>query len=251
MFARFGYIFLVSLLVGCVTVTDNQVDAGFDKYKAAEARISLGLSYLESKDMVRARENLEMAVGYAPNYYRSLIAIAHYYQAVGEQQQAERAYQTALRGSPKNGDVLNNYGAFLCKLGQYDKADAFFNQAIEQPYYYLVAASYQNAAMCALKSGDREQAAYYFQRSLDHDPNRVVSLLQLTQLEVQQGDYPSARVRLLKFHNRFGYQPASLGLLIELERKSGNESIAGRYAKILQDKYPDSIQYQKYIANEY
>ncbi len=251
MFARFVYIFLVGLLVGCVTVTDSPVDSGFDKHKAAEARISLGLSYLESKDMVKARENLEMALSYAPDYYRTLIAIAHFYQAVGDTQKAEDAYRTALRESPKNGDVLNNYGAFLCKIGQYQKADAFFNQAIEQPYYYLIAASYQNAAMCALKSGNRENAEHYFRLSLAHDPYRVVSMLQLSQLEVQNDQYQSARVRLLKFHNRFGYKPASLGLLIELETKAGNESMADQYESILAAKYPDSIQYQKYVTNEY
>ena len=61
MFARFAYIFLVCLLVGCVTVTDSPVDSGFDRHKAAEARISLGLSYLESQDMVKAREIMEDA----------------------------------------------------------------------------------------------------------------------------------------------------------------------------------------------
>ena len=251
MLVRIANIFLVSLLVGCVTVTEQSANNQFDKIKAAEARISLGLSYLESKDMIRARENLETAVSYAPDYYRSLIAMAHFYQEVGETDQAEQAYKKALRESPKNGDVLNNYGTFLCKIGRYDEADVFFNRAIEQPYYYLIAASYQNAAMCALKSGDQDKAEYYFARSLDHDPNRVVSILQLTQIEIQKAKYREARVRLLKFHNRYGYKASSLGLLIELEKQAGNNTLANKYASVLKDKYPDSIQYQKYVANEY
>lgn len=97
MLVRIANIFLVSLLVGCVTVTEQSANNQFDKIKAAEARISLGLSYLESKDMIRARENLETAVSYAPDYYRSLIAMAHFYQEVGETDQAEQAYKKALR----------------------------------------------------------------------------------------------------------------------------------------------------------
>jgi type IV pilus assembly protein PilF len=77
MLVRIAGIFLVSLLVGCVTVTEQPANNQFDKIKAAEARISLGLNYLESRDMIRARENLEKAVSYAPKYYRSLIAMAH------------------------------------------------------------------------------------------------------------------------------------------------------------------------------
>ncbi len=251
MFVKIANIFLVSLLVGCVTVNEQSNNNQFNKIKAAEARIKLGLSYLESKDMIRSRENLKKAISYAPDYYRSLIAMAHFYQEVGENEQAEQAYKKALEGAPKNGDVLNNYGTFLCKIGRFDEADVFFNRAIEQPYYYLIAASYQNAAMCALKSRDQDKAEHYFARSLDHDPNRTISILQLTQIEIQKAKYKKARVRLLKFHNRFGYKASSLGLLIELETQAKNDTLVSKYVNLLKDKYPDSIQYQKYVANEY
>jgi type IV pilus assembly protein PilF len=79
----------------------------------------------------------------------------------------------------------------------------------------------------------------------------VVSILQLTQIEIQKKKYREARVRLLKFHNRYGYRALSLGLPIQLEKQAGNESLANKYASVLKDRYPDSIQYQKYVANEY
>ncbi|USD65797.1 type IV pilus biogenesis/stability protein PilW [Vibrio sp. SCSIO 43136] len=250
MFARFVYIILVSLISGCVTVTQDKLDASFDRQAAAEARVNLGLSYLESGDRVRAKENIQQALEYRPNYYRALIAQAHYYDQVGEPDNARQSFEQALRESPDNGDVLNNYGVFLCKLGEYETADAFFNRAIEVPYYYLISASYQNAAFCALKSGDKHQAQYYFRRALDHDPKRVSSILQLAQLEIELEQYREARVRLVKFHHQFGYRAASLGLLIELEEKNGNLAMAERYRQALAQKYPDSIQYQKYVRNK-
>lgn len=242
---------VVSFLVGCVTVTDKPNTAKFDNIKASEARISLGLGYLEEGNMVKARENLEMAVKYAPFYYRALNSVAYYYQRVGEYELAEKAYEDALDSSPKNGDVLNNYGAFLCRQGEYNKADEFFNRAIEQPYYYLVAASYENAGLCALKSGDKDKAKYYFSRALDHDPSRSQSLLQLAELEIEKDEFSNARVRLLKFNKRYGYRPVSLGLLIKLENKANNPELVSKYGNILKTKYPDSVQYQKYRQNEY
>lgn len=242
---------VVSFLVGCVTVTDKPNTTKFDNIKASEARISLGLGYLEEGNMVKARENLEMAVKYAPSYYRALNSVAYYYQIVGEYELAEEAYEDALDSSPKNGDVLNNYGAFLCRQGEYNKADEFFNRAIEQPYYYLVAASYENAGLCALKSGDKDKAKYYFSRALDHDPSRSQSLLQLAELEIGKDEFSNARVRLLKFNKRYGYRPVSLGLLIKLENKANNPELVSKYGNILKTKYPDSVQYQKYRQNEY
>lgn len=165
-------------LTGCITVTESDnSDLKSDPVEMAESRIALGLGYLENGSMIKARENLEKAMQHAPHYYRSQLSMAHYFETVGETDSARDTYRAALRDHPKNGNVLNNYGTFLCKHGEYQQADKYFNRAVEQPYYYLISASYENAAFCSLKSGDPEKAAYYFKRAVDHDPTRVRSLL--------------------------------------------------------------------------
>ncbi|WED21344.1 type IV pilus biogenesis/stability protein PilW [Vibrio sp. JC009] len=231
--------FLACLLVGCVTVSGQKENGQFDAVKAADARIVLGLRYFQSGDLIRARENLELAVKYAPDYYRSLNSLAFFYEQIKEYDLAGKAYRKALRKSPQNGDVLNNYGAFLCKRGQYQKADEYFNRAIEQPDYYLTSHSYENAAMCALKSNDINKAEYYFKRSLDHEPGRYKSLIRLSRLEAERGEHQQARDRLIRFHNKFGYKPESLGLLIELEQQAGNKSLVQEYTETLKRYYPD------------
>ncbi|EPM7842973.1 type IV pilus biogenesis/stability protein PilW [Vibrio fluvialis] len=221
-------------LTGCITVkeSDNS-DLKSDPVEMAESRIALGLGYLENGSMIKARENLEKAMQHAPHYYRSQLSMAHYFETVGEIDSARDTYRAALRDHPKNGNVLNNYGTFLCKHGEYQQADKYFNRAVEQPYYYLISASYENAAFCSLKSGDPEKAAYYFKRAVDHDPTRVRSLLQLAKLEIERGDYTEARIKLLAFHQRYGYQKASLQLLIELEEKAGNKALEKKYQQAL------------------
>lgn len=244
-------VLLLTLLSGCVTVTSEQNAGEFDNIEAAEARISLGLGYMEAGDRQKARENLELAVQYAPDYYRSQISIAYYYQQVGENELAESSYKKALRSSPNNGNVLNNYGVFLCKHARYDEAQQAFSKAIKQPYYYLVSASYENAAMCSLSSGDNATAKQYFERSIAHDPSRARSILQLAKLKIDDMELNEARVMLLKFHKMHGYQPASLGLLIELEAEANNRHLVSRYGDVLAEQYPSSIQYQQYLANDY
>ena len=222
-------------LAGCVSVTEGPPKIESDPIAMSESRIELGLGYMGQGNMVRARENLELAVKHAPSYYRARLSIAHYYEQVGEVDEARDAYKKALRLDARNGNVLNNYGTFLCKQGEYDQADTYFNRAIDQLYYYLVSASYENAAFCAFKAGEVEQAKYYFSRAIDHDPNRVKSILQLFKIEVSTEDYNDARLRLFKFHQRYGYQVPSLQILIELEKKTGNGALQQKYQSELDE----------------
>ncbi|HGS4572261.1 type IV pilus biogenesis/stability protein PilW [Vibrio cholerae] len=225
---------LIIALAGCVTVTETAGNATqSDPTEMAEARIALGLGYLENGSMIKARENLEKALQHAPNYYRSQLSMAHYYEAVGENDSARKMYRTALSEHPKNGNVLNNFGTFLCKQGEYDTADQYFRRAVEQPYYYLISASYENAGLCALKAGKTDNAREYFKRAIDHDPNRLLSILQLTKMEIEAGDYTPARLRLMDLNQRYGYQKASLTLLIELEKRAGNSALEQKYQTLL------------------
>lgn len=221
-------------LSGCVTVpqtSTSNIEA--DEISKAESRIALGLGYLENDNMLKARINLEKALEYAPSYYRSMLSIAHYYDKVGESDKAYQAYNSALRVHHTNGHVLNNYGAFLCKMGQYKQADEYFKQAMVDEQYYLVADSYENAGLCALKNHHLSEAKHYFQSAIEHDPQRVHSLLQLAKLEIESDELAQARVRLLKFHNDYGYQEPSLRLLIKLEKKAGNLILESKYRSLL------------------
>ncbi|PKF50871.1 type IV pilus biogenesis/stability protein PilW [Enterovibrio nigricans] len=242
---------LMGLLAGCVTVTDEKTQANFDNIQAAESRISLGLAYLKDGNWLRARENLEMAVQFAPRYDRALITFAHYLQEVGEFEQAEAQYKAALRYSPKNGDAHNNYGVFLCKQARFDEAQEAFEDAIAQPNYYKLADSYENAALCALKADDNLDAKQLFQKAIDHEPNRPVSSLRLAQLEIEEGELVQAKLRLFHFHKRYGYQPSSLLAMVKLETLAQQPSEAVRYARILEKKFPESNEYRQYLANEY
>ncbi|EGQ7902350.1 MULTISPECIES: type IV pilus biogenesis/stability protein PilW [Vibrio] len=235
--AKLGALILLSqfALVGCVTVKeDGSPVVKADPVAMAESRIALGLGYLDGGNMIRAHDNLQQALNHAPQYYRAQLSMAHYYETVGEDIKAEQMYKRSLRQHTKNGNVLNNYGTFLCKRGAFEKADQMFNRAIEQPYYYLIPASYENAAFCALKSQDKDKARYYFTRAIDHDPHRPKSILQLAKIEIDSGDYTEARIRLMRFNQMYGVKKPSLQLMIQLERAAGNEALEKKYQKQLE-----------------
>ncbi len=75
-------------LVGCVSVTEGPPKIESDPIAMSESRIELGLGYMGQGNMVRARENLELAIKHAPSYYRARLSMAHYYEQVGEVDEA-------------------------------------------------------------------------------------------------------------------------------------------------------------------
>lgn len=223
--------FLVPFLLSACATIGNTLsnDHSFAPNEKAKARIVLGLTYLKHGNMLKARQNLEKALEHAPNDESAQLSLAHYYEQVGENAMAKQLYQTALTAHPDNGNVLNNYGTFLCKQGHYEDAVHYFTLAVNQAYYFLISSSYENAALCSLKAGKLRQAKLYFVRALAHDPNRAGSLLHLARLEIKDREFSNARMRLLKFHKYYGPKRTSLTLLIELESATGNTPLAQKY----------------------
>ncbi|WP_261815863.1 type IV pilus biogenesis/stability protein PilW [Vibrio gallicus] len=207
MFKALITLFYLSLCLGCVTVKSADDKTKFAPLAAANARIELGLSYLQLGDTVRAKQNFDIAHQYAPKYVRSSSALAYYYQYVSQVKLAEDWYRRALDLSPDNGNLLNDFGVFLCRQHRYKQALQKFEQAIQQSDYILVAASYENSGLCALQAGQWHQAEAYFIKSLEFQPNRYRSDIELVKLNIRFGQAQLAQQRLNRIHIRVGVTP--------------------------------------------
>ncbi|WP_051150800.1 tetratricopeptide repeat protein [Tatumella saanichensis] len=94
-----------------------------------ETRLTLGLEYLAMGEYRAAERNLLRAKRALPGDYRPVLALARLNQTEGHVSRAIVWYTQAEEMAPENGYVLNNYGAFLCALGQYDEARRRFTLA--------------------------------------------------------------------------------------------------------------------------
>jgi len=137
----------VLFLAGCVS---SQIDPEFNHSEALKARINLALAYLEQQDYPKAKENIDKAIAHDRNDYLPYSVLAYYYQQTGDVANSQKAYQKALKLSQNRPDVLNNYGTFLCKQGQFQQAYQQFEQAVKSPEpYYHQADSLENIVLCA------------------------------------------------------------------------------------------------------
>ena len=240
---------------GCITErtysgTDIPVsEKQIDKVAAARERTQLGLTYLRRGNSEQAKYNLEKALEYAPDLEDVHIALAYYYQTVGDTVRAEDAYTNAINSRDATGDSMNNFGVFLCQQKKYDKAEKMFLAAIEMPKYTRTASSYENLGICSRDAGKLDKARHYFNMALKYDPRRSVSLLELVELELEQSEFVAARTQLARYHSVVAESPESLALGIKIERGLNDDAAVKKFGISLIAKFPTSIQAKQYRAS--
>ncbi|HHW7507163.1 TPA: type IV pilus biogenesis/stability protein PilW [Mannheimia haemolytica] len=151
---------LLFLLAACSSLPPSSPEVEFNRSEAVKARINLALAYLDQNDFPKAKQNIDKALAHDEKDYLPYSVLAYYYQQTGDAENAEKAYQTALKLSQNRPDVLNNYGTFLCKQGQFQQAYQQFEQAVKSkaPYYHQ-ADSLENMVLCAKKEPNPQKIA--------------------------------------------------------------------------------------------
>lgn len=243
------------MLTGCVTENTYQgtdipvAERNVDKVAAARERMQLGLTYLRRGNAEQAKFNLDKAAEYAPQLSEVHIALAYYYQTVGDLVRTEDAYRDAISASDASGDARNNFGVFLCQQEKYPQAEKMFLAAIETPKYTRTASSYENLGVCSRKSGELDKARKYFNMALKYDPRRANTLMGLAELTRDQGDLVGARQIMARYHQVVGESPESLAFAIKIEQEIGDTTAMKDLGIRLIAKFPSSSQAKEYRAN--
>jgi type IV pilus assembly protein PilF len=236
---------LVALFVvsGCVSNTPQP--------GAAEVRLQLGMHYLAVEDYAAAQRNFLRAQAAAPRDYRVPLALARLARLQGNSAAATEQFRVAQRLAPKNGYVANNYGAFLCALGQYDEAHQQFKRAMDAQEGDARIDAFELSGYCYLQAGDDESARSAILHALDADRGKGESMLAEAERLVETHQSVNAPLLLEIYQQRLPETARSLALHIRFAAQQENAADITRYGDQLARRFPQSIQYQRYLANEY
>jgi type IV pilus assembly protein PilF len=237
---------LAGVLGACSTSGEHtnikQESAASERKEAARVHTELGQKYMQQGKLEIALDNLNKALSYDPNYADANTVIAVLYERIGDAKQAETYYRKAAQLKPKSGNELNNYGAFLCKVGRYDEAETYFDRAIADPFYKTPEVALVNSGSCLLKAGKLDAAEKRLRLALDRAPNDGEALFQLASLLYEKGDYFKARAFMQRFEAVGTARPESLMLGRNIELRLGNGSAASDYTRRLLQSFPESQQ---------
>ena len=246
---KIGFLSAIIFTSGCVSNSQSGLYGGnFDHEEAAKTRMSLGLTYLQNNNYTQAKKNLDKALEFNPRSADVQFAMAYYYQLVGDNLRAEEYYETAIDLAPNNGDIANSYGAFKCQNGEYEKAKAYFFDAINNRLYANAAQTYENLALCAQSQGKLDEAIGYFQDALKHQPARGKSLFLLSELYTVSEQWKLAESTLRKYERVAKVTPDSLWLAYEIAKGKGDLETAKGYGEMMMSLFPESELTKRYLV---
>lgn len=217
----------------------------------AQTRLQLGLEYLARDDLTAAQRNLQQAVKLAPHDYRNQLALARYQQRAGQRDAALSSYEMARKLAGQNREVINNYGAFLCHLGQYDAAQQQFSRAAELAERGARADAVENAGYCSLLAGDLPRAKAALIEATQHSPEKGMTLLAEADRRFGKKEREISRLLLDVYQRNFTASAESLWLEIRFAALAEHPEGINEAGQQLARNFPQSIQYLRFLANEY
>ena len=109
------------------------------------------------------------------------------YERLDNLRLATESYEEAISLAPRNYDVLNTYAVFLCRYGEYDDAQQYFDRAISTRENDDPEITLTNAGVCMLEKPDPVQAENYFREALKSKSNYGDALLQMALVKHRSG----------------------------------------------------------------
>ncbi|SNT83989.1 type IV pilus biogenesis/stability protein PilW [Stenotrophomonas sp. CC120222-04] len=182
----------------------------------------------------KAREALKLA----PESPDALVLLAGIDERRGRTQQAGESFRRAAEQAPQRGDILNNYGAWLCQQGRPAESLVWFDRALQAPGYATAAEAQANAGGCALDAGQFERAERDLRAALATLPGNPVALEAMAQLSFRQGRYMEARAFA---ERRIAAAPATrsvLQLASQIEARLGDRAASDRYIQRIRQEFP-------------
>lgn len=152
--------------------------------------------------------------------------------------EAEEHYRRAAELAPARGEMLNNYGVWLCGQRRAAESLQWFDAALAAPGYPTPAAALANAGACALDAGQHERAERDLRRAVAIDPESPIALESLARLAFEHGRWLEARAFS---ERRLASAPASVGSLhiaSQIEQKLGDSDAARRYVERMRKEFP-------------
>jgi len=239
----------VGLLAGCMSHGPKPFSTP-EPVKAAQINLEMGIDYLRKGNLNQAKEKIDKALEQDPRNAKAQMTAGMLYDRLGEGSKAEGHYARGLALDPKNPEVQNNFGAYLCQKGKYERGEKLALEAAGNPLYRTPEAAYLNAAQCARSAGDLKRSEENLRKALAVRPKFGDALIQMADLSYKQTEYLAARGFLERYLAVGRNTPASLWLGVRIERGLGNDGAAQNYAQRLKSEYPRAAQTKELLESE-
>ena len=233
---------LASYLIACNThPTRSDAETANQDINALVAN---SLVYAQRGALPLARNMIERALATDPQHVAANNIAGLIYGRMSEHDLAIYHFKTALASAPEDSSTLNNYANYLCNTGNKSSAIELFLQAADDNANPNQEIAYTNAGLCAMRIPDTSAAAEYFIRALSIDADNQIALFQLAKINYMYELGEQALDYLHRYAHINSHTPETLKLGIQISRLNNNQELENNYLSILENQFPDSVEYQ-------
>ena len=246
---------LLAGLAGCVTTGappkspyrsngDDDLKTASDQTAAdrlSATRMELAAAYLGRNQPTDALDQVKQALQAKPDNPAAYGLRGLIYASLGDNDKADESFHRALQLAPHDGDLMHNYGWYLCQQRRFDDADAQFKRAIAEPTYRSASRTMLVEGICQARAGKGQDAERTLSRAYELDPANPTIAVNLGEVLYRNGQYERARFYIRRVNNRQEFASAqTLWLAARIEHKLGEAEQVKALGAQLRDRFPDS-----------
>ena len=192
--------------------------------ESAQARIMLGLSYVQLKQPDQARSAFRQALEHDPDSLAAKLNLVGLRRQAGDIDGALADYQALLATNPKDLSIYRELYATETIRGNKDKARIWMKKARAAiPHSWE---PYELLAADAIKQGDPSTALAILKNAVSELPDELAPTRALSELQTATGEIEQALSTAADFNNRHPDNADALVLLGNVEAKFGHAAQA-------------------------
>jgi len=248
---------LIAALLGLVMLTACQAPRvpGQDAQAAnspaelkrrAIIRLQLATNYMEAGQNTVALEEAQQAIAIDPGLADAYHVRALIYANMNERGLAEQSFRSAVSLRENDGDLLNNYGWFLCQNGRYQDAVPMLERAAAAPSASGPLKPQISLGVCQLRRGELASAEKSLQKALAYDRNNAAALTNLAQVYYQRGDFQRAWQTVGRVNGGSAASAQSLWLGARIAHRQGDTATQEAMVAQLRSRFPESPELAAY-----
>lgn len=238
---RYCLVLVSSLLVACGS-DPVQEKKESNLRDASKMNVQLASGYIQRGQLEIAKEKLTKAIEQDPEFVPAYTTMAVLMEMINEPTEAENYYLDALDLDPRNSDLQNNYGQFLCKQNKIEEAVKHLQKAIDNQFYETPEKAYANLGYCLMQGDkpDYKKAEANLRKAIKMNPQLATALFSMGELGVKTKQYLMARAYMQRYHAIGRKTAGSLWLQIQAEKALGDKKYYIELSRELLKTFPDS-----------
>ncbi len=209
--------------------------------RLSNTRMELAAAYLGRNQPTDALDQVKQALQAKPDNPAAYGLRGLIYAALGDNEKADESFHRAMQLAPHDGDLMHNYGWYLCQTRRFADADAEFQRAIAEPGYRSVPRTMLVEGICQVRAGKPQDAERTLSRAYELDPANPTIAVNLSEVLYRNGQFERARFYIRRVNNKQELASAqTLWLAARIEHKLAQDEQANAMGAQLRNRFPQS-----------